>query len=498
MIVSITSFLSYALGLLRDKIIAFHFGTTDATDAYNASFLVPDIIFNFFIASALSAAFLPIFSEYLVKDKKEAEKIANTMLTGASILITALAAIAFIFMPQITSSLFHSAQSGIQSDIINMTRIMLASAILFAISNTLGNILMSYKQFASYALSPVLYNLGIILGVIFLHDQMGIYAAAVGVVGGAVLHCLIRVVDIFTTDYRYKPELDTKNPNVRKIIKLMIPKSISLISWQFNLVLFSVVGITLVEGGFSAFNYARNLQSFAVNLFGAALATAAFPYLTSALGKNNKAEYCDQVQKTIERILFFTIPAAVGMGMLAKPLVDLILGGGAFTEKSSEMTAMLLIFFAISIPFESLSHILSRAFYALKNTLTPTKINVSSMAIIAFFTFFIAPKYGISWFSIGFTIGFVFYVVVMVFALRKELKDFKLKEFIRSLTKTLLASGAMAIVLFLSPGLEAYVPEKLSHIIRIAIGASTFFIAAHMLKSPELLSMKAYLKNRNS
>ncbi len=497
LIISITSFLSYALGLLRDKTLAFHFGTTEATDAYNASFLIPDILFNFFIASALSAAFLPIFSEFLVKDKEEAKKIADTMLTGATLFIALIAIIVFILLPNIVPMLFQDASTTLQMDIIKMTRIMLASAVLFAISNTLGNILMSYRQFTSYALSAVLYNLGIILGIIFLHEKFGIYSAAIGVVIGALFHCLIRVIDIFTTDYRYTPRLAGNNPHIRKIIKLMIPRSLSLISWQFNLILFSIVGITLVEGGFSAFNYARNFQSFAVNLFGASLATAAFPYLSNALGKNDQKEYCNQVQQTTERILFFSIPAAVGMLMLSRPLVDMILGGGAFTETSAQMTSLILVFFALSIPFESLSHIFSRAFYALQDTMTPTKSNIICMAIMAFFTFFIAPKYGIEWFSIGFTIGFVVYCAMMIFALRKTLHGFNFKHFFLSFGKIIAASGVMALIIFWTKNLGEYMPETIATLTRVFIGAGSFFIIAFLLKSPEMAQMKSFIKNRN-
>ncbi|MBD3360882.1 hypothetical protein GF366_03720, partial [Candidatus Peregrinibacteria bacterium] len=320
-LIAMTSFLSYAIGLIRDRIIATNFGTTAATDTYNASFLIPDMLFNLFIAGALTAAFLPMFSEYLVKDKKEAYKIANTMLTGATILISLLAVIAFIFMGKIVPVIFTTATPEMHENIINMTRLMLPSAVLFAISNTLGNILMSYKHFVAYAISPILYNLGIILGVIFLSEKIGIYSAATGVFIGATFHCIIRVIDTFMTDYKYRPKLQVRHPAFKKIIKLMIPKSISLIIWQINLYIFAVVGIKLIEGGLAAFHFARNIQSFAVSLFGIAFATAVFPYLTTAVSREDKKSYVDHIQKTTQRILFFTIPASVGIMILAKPLV---------------------------------------------------------------------------------------------------------------------------------------------------------------------------------
>ncbi|MFH1284172.1 MAG: murein biosynthesis integral membrane protein MurJ [Candidatus Peregrinibacteria bacterium] len=494
-LIAITSFFSYAIGLVRDRIIATNFGTTTATDTYNASFLVPDIIFNMFIAGALTAAFLPMFTEYLIKDRQKAYRLANTMLTGASLLIVGLAVIAFIFMGKIVPVIFTTATPEMQESIINMTRLMLPSAILFAISNTLGNILMSYKHFVSYAISPILYNLGIILGVIFLSKSIGIYSAAAGVLIGATLHCAIRIIDTKMTEYRFKPSLDTSDPAFRKIIKLMIPKSISLIAWQINLYIFAIMGIRLMEGGLAAFNFARNIQSFAVSLFGIAFATAVFPYLTTSVSVNDRLSYTSHVQKNIQRILFFTIPAAVGVMLLAVPLVDLILSGGVFDEKSIHLTSIILFYFGISIPFESLSHIFARAFYALKNTVTPMIVNVISLAFIAIITIFVAPRYGIQWFSIGFTLGFILYTTLMTILLRKHLEGFKLKSFSVSIAKTLIATGIMAIFILITTPLENVMAAKLAYVLRIFIGAGSFFLTAFLLKSPEISSVN-YILNR--
>ena len=489
-LISIASLLSYIIGLLRDRIIAVHFGTSSATDTYNASFLIPDMIFNLFIAGALAAAFLPVFSEYLVKDKKEAYKIANTMLTSAVILISFLAILAFIFMPQIIPFAFPGTESYMQQDIINMTRLMLGSAVLFAISNTIGNILMSYKHFISYAISPILYNLGIILGVIYLQDSLGIYSAAVGVLIGATLHCAIRVIDTLSTEYKFSFNTDFRHPGFKKIIKLMIPRSLSLIAWQINLYIFAIIGISIQTGGLAAFNFARNIQSFPVSLFGISFATAVFPYLTDAASKNDKKTYTEHIQKTIQRILFFSIPAAAAIMILAKPLVELILSGGVFDDESIRITSIILFFFAISIPFEAITHILSRSFYALHNTITPTIINIIGMIIIAGTTYFIAPIYGIEWFSIGFSIGMAFYMIVMIVLLRKHLYNFNFKSFRTSLGKTIIATGIMSIILLISTQLETIMLTKLAYILRIFLGAGAFFVTAISLKTEELASVK--------
>ncbi|MFA5821401.1 MAG: lipid II flippase MurJ, partial [Candidatus Gracilibacteria bacterium] len=207
-LIAITSLASYALGLVRDRVIAVNFGTSSATDTYNASFLIPDILFNVFIAGALAAAFLPVFTDYQSRDKTEANRIASSVLTVGTLNIAILSVILFIFMDRLVPFIFTTATPQMQQDIVFMTRIMLPSAILFSISNALGNILMSYKHFISYSISPILYNLGIILGILFFGKELGIYAAAAGVVIGGLLHCGIRIIDTFSTGFRFKPAFD--------------------------------------------------------------------------------------------------------------------------------------------------------------------------------------------------------------------------------------------------------------------------------------------------
>ena len=495
--VMITAFtlLSYVIGLIRDRIIAVHFGTSEATDTYNASFLIPDILFNMFVAGALAAAFLPIFSDNLQKNKERAHSLGNTMISSSVLLITVLGAITFIFVPQLVDKIFSDATVTMQADIIKMTRIILPSAILFAISNTLGNILMSYKHFMSYAISPVLYNLGIILGVVFMEGKLGIYSAAIGVLIGTFLHALIRIADTLTTDYKFKFEFKVKEPDFVKILRLMIPKSISLIGWQINLYIFAVVGIKITEGGLSAFSFARNIQSFAVSIFGVSLATAVFPYLANSIEIEDKKVYTEDIQKTTQRILFFTIPSAAGIIFLSKEIVELILSGGAFDEKSAVLTSTLLLFFGISIPFESLTHLFSRAFYALKNTKTPTIVHVIAMTTMAIMTITIAPKYGIKWLSIAFSAGFMIYTFLLILTLKKHLHDFKVKEFAISLAKTLFATALMVVIILLSSDLKEIMNPKFSHLLRILLGGSGFLLGALIVKSKEIESIN-YIMGR--
>ena len=495
-LIAFTSLLSYVAGLIRDRTIAVHFGTTTATDTYNASFLIPDSLFNLFIAGALTASFMPIFASYVNKDKEEAKVLANTVLTGASILTAILIVLAFIFTKQIIPVLFPEVSIEGQQDIIKMTRLMLPSAFLFSISNTLGNILMTYRHFMSFSLSPVLYNLGIITGILFFNEEYGIYSAAIGVLIGGVLHASVRIIDTLYTEYKYRPQLKLKHPGFKKTVRLMIPKAISLIAWQINLYIFATVGMKLAEGGYAAFNFARNIQGFAVTLFGVALATAVFPSLNAAYSNGDKQTYTSDTQVTTQRILFFTIPVAVGMTLMAKPFTELVLGGGMFDANSVAITSILLIFFAVSIPFESLTQLYTRSFYATQNTLTPTLINIFAFLIMGLTTIYIAPKYGINWFSIGYSIGYLFYCIMLISALNKRVSGFKWKDFSKSLLKIITASIIMGAFIFFTRDfyIQLQIPAKIYTCLEIIIAASIYFVITGLFKSSEISSVKVIFK----
>ncbi|MBU2524445.1 murein biosynthesis integral membrane protein MurJ [Patescibacteria group bacterium] len=487
LILTIASLLSYAMGMVRDIVMAGYYGAQMSTDAYNSAFLVPDGIFNLFVAGALTAAFIPVFSGYLTKKQKdEASSLASTFLASASLVVVVVGAIAYIFMPDIIGWYFNEASADKIELIIKMSRILLLSPLLFAISNTLGNILISHKQFVSYAIAPLFYNVGIIGGIVFFSESMGIYAAAWGAVFGIGLHLLTRLVEILTLDFKFTWNINFWHPGIKKIVALMIPKTVGLMSWQFALWKINQIGNSkeMVDGSVAAFYYARNLQSFPVSIFGIALATAVFPYLADHAAAGRGEVFAHQYQKSLRQILFFTLPAAAGIFLLSKPIVKLIYMRGAFDENDLIMTSGILAFFAISIPFEGAVHLTARAFYAHKNTIIPVFGAVILMLSTVLGAQFYAAEIGPKAFSLFFTIGSVLQIGFLVLLLRKKLSSFNLGDFMLNLFKMILAVTLMGASIY---GLSFVdLPIRLLVIIQISIGAVVYFAAAYLLKCEEL------------
>lgn len=481
----LASVLSYAAGLLRDRTLSHTFGATRFTDAYNASFLIPDFLFNLFIAGALSVAFVPVFSSYLKVDQKEADKIASTIITFGAALLGALGIIFFFLTPYLVPSLFSHISAENHTMIISMTRILLLSPILFAISNALGSILITHKNFLAYALSGFLYNIGIIICIVLFHNQLGIYSAALGAILGAFFHLAIRFLNILTIKFQFKPVLSLRHKGFRKIIKLMIPKTVSLVTWQIALWVYTLVAYSLEEGSVAAFNYARNLQSFPVSLFGIAFATAIFPFLSDHANNNDTKNFSYDFQMSLEKILFFAIPATVGMLLLNKEIIEIILKGGAFDSNAVSLTAAVLFFFILSIPVESVIHLFARGFYAHKNTLTPMIFALISTGINIGFCIFAASKIGVIALSIAFTIGMSIQLILLAIFFAKKLVSFEIKKFFIKLIKISVACGAMAFAVIIIPELikTSFLTTQL---IRVIVGTSLYFVITYIMRCREL------------
>ncbi|EKD93033.1 MAG: integral membrane protein MviN, partial [uncultured bacterium] len=277
--ITFTSGLSYMLGLIRDKSFAYTFGASSTLDVYNAAFVVPDLFLATLVNGALSAAFIPIFANLEKHHKQKALEYINQVLSfGMSILIAASVLFA-IFLPYLVEFIVPGFSAAQQDQYITVTRLMLISPLLFTISNTFGNVLISTKDFLWYGLSPVFYNLGIIIGVFLFVPSFGIMGLVMGTVLGAFLHLMVRLPVVIR--YGYRPKLTFKlEGELKKTATLMLPKMLQLGMWQIMLWWFIRLASHLEEGSVTIYSFARNFQSLPVSLIGVAIALAAFAKLS--------------------------------------------------------------------------------------------------------------------------------------------------------------------------------------------------------------------------
>ncbi|OGB73701.1 murein biosynthesis integral membrane protein MurJ [candidate division Kazan bacterium RIFCSPHIGHO2_01_FULL_44_14] len=382
-ILAVASLVSRLFGVMRDSVIAARYAG-DISDAYLAAFVIPDFIFNLLILGALSSAFIPIFTEYLQKtgsDKEEAWGIVNSLVNlGVMLLAVILLAVA-VFAP----TLVHLVAPGFVTDkkemVVVLMRVMLLSPLFFGFSNLAGGILNSFKNFFAYAIAPILYNLGIIAGAIYLVPKFGYIGLAYGVVGGACLHMLVQLPGVFAFGYRYRLHMNLRHPAIQRMAMLMIPRTIGIGVTQISTIINTAIASTLAGGAVSVFKWADNLQSLPIGIFGVSFAVAVFPTLAEKYSLKKIDEFKEDVVQVLRQVMFFIVPSMLLYWLLRAQIVRLVFGYGLFGWDYTRFTVSALAFFTFGMLGQSIIHLLARSFYALQDTKTPLLVSIGSLGL---------------------------------------------------------------------------------------------------------------------
>ena len=441
LILGAASLASKALGLFRDRILAGEFGAGSELDIYYAAFRIPDFIFNIVVIGALSAGFIPVFTK-LISEKKEqrAFRTANAVLNLLFIVLIFLCLLAIIFAPNLIHLLTPGFDSAKKEATVELTRIMFLSPIFLLLSSVIGGILQSYQRFFIYSLSPVFYNLGIIVGALYFTELWGLKGLAWGVVVGSFLHFAIQLPIAKRLGFSYQWIIDLKDSGVRKIIRMMVPRTLTLFVVQFNLVIVTVIASTLDEGSLTVFTFANNLQSFPLGLFAISFAIASFPTLSALSSEKNRNEFAKSLSATAKQILFFIIPASVLLIVLRAQIVRVILGRGEFNWQDTILTLNALQIFALSLFAQALIPLFSRAFWALHNAKTPFIAALISAVINLILAIILSKQFGISGLVSAFSVSAIINVLLLSYFINKKLNFFCQDKIYKPLLKITFAS----------------------------------------------------------
>lgn len=421
-LLSITTFASYGAGLLRDRVLAQTFGAGRELDAYTAAFLIPDFLFNLLIASGIAAAVVPIVTDLLAAHKKAALAYLNSVITAGTTVMGIVALILILFSESISKLVVPGFTPEDQALVSALLQILALSPLFFSISNTLGAYLIVKRRYFFYGLSPIFYNFGIIFGALFLTPYFGIAGVAYGTILGAFLHLSTRLVDAFRNGFVLHKNFAFRTPEFRKTIHLMIPKMFGHPIELATFWGFTIFASALAPGSIAIIGFARNFQSVPVSIIGITLATTTFPLLASALTAKKFEDFSHALKRSFWLILGGSLLSALFIFLIREPLIALVFGGGAFTQTNVSTTAFVLGFFTLSIPSESLAHLLARAFYATKNTLIPVLIGVVSFSITLMCAWILTPQIGISALPLAFFIGSLLKLILLLIFLPFHLK----------------------------------------------------------------------------
>jgi putative peptidoglycan lipid II flippase len=419
-LLSVLLFGSYVFGLIRDRIFAQTFGAGRELDAYN---VLPELTLDVLVASGLAAPFIPLFLRLRQRGNEPANEFGQTIFTGAVAIMTGAAVLLFVLAPQTTSLIAPGFDGAQRETYVNLFRVMLITPILFAASLTLGEVLLAERRFLSYGSAPLLYNGGIIVGTVAFSAPFGIFGAAFGAVLGALLHLAVRLWGLRGSTYRVRLQF-RDSASVRSFLRLMLPKMASHPVEPMTFLFFTAVATGLGAGSVSAVSFARNFQSVPVTVIGVALALAAFPALSAAWASGDRREFTSGLLRDTLTITVLTSGAAAVLFVLSELVIRIFLGGGAFDAADVALTALTLSAFAIAIPFESLSHLLSRAIYATRHTVLQVVASLIAFAVTLAATVLLMEELAVAAIPIGFAIGMAVKVVLLAAALAIRLRGF--------------------------------------------------------------------------
>jgi putative peptidoglycan lipid II flippase len=387
-LIAFFSLVSQLLGLMRDRMLAHLFGASSSLDVYYAAFRIPDLIFAS-IASVVSLfVIIPFLSRYIENDGREkARHFLSEISTFFFIFVAIASAIVAWYAPEFGRLLYPGFSPVEQALFVKLTRILLFSPILLGLSNILAGVTQLAGRFIVYALSPILYNLGIIAGIIFLYPRYGLSGVGWGVVGGALLHVLVQIPTVFRERLLPYPTFTWNLVALTEVITVSLPRTATLAFNQIVLIVLVGIASTLGEGSVTVFTFASNLYLAPLTLIGVSYSVAAFPTLSKLYSSGDRDAFVAHLLSAVRHVMFWSAPALALLVVLRAHIVRTLLGSGAFDWADTRLTAAALALFSLSLVAHGLILLFVRGYYAAGKTLRPFMITVSTSLLTIGFAF---------------------------------------------------------------------------------------------------------------
>lgn len=374
--------ISRFLGLLRESVMAFLFGATPAYDAFLIAFLVPNLLRQLLAEGALSSSFVPVFNEYLVQGgKREAWKLLNVLLNVLFLVFGVLIPLGYLILPFLVRLLAPGFSLDTYSLCVSLAKITMPFIFFISLAALTMGVLNSFGNFFIPGVASAFFNISIIASAFLLYKPLGIYSVAIGSTLGGVFQWLFQLFWLRKLGWRYEALLDFGHEGLKKIALMMVPLTFGLAIHQVQNLVDKIVASLLSPGGISVINYAFRLYQLPLGVFAVSFSTVALPLLSQDVLKDGLEEFKDTLSSASRIALFIVIPASIFIFLYSPILVEIIFYRGAFSEWAFKNTYMTLRFYSLGLVFSALVHIFMRAFYALKDTKTPTMI---SLWVVAF------------------------------------------------------------------------------------------------------------------
>lgn len=388
LIVMIAFATAKGISLVQTFIIARTFGVGSEWDAFVTANRIPELLFTLIAGGALAHAFIPIFSGYLAQDDRQgawraASHVINTIFTTTLI----ASVIVFFLAPWLVANVVASGfDATAQAQTVQLMRVLLLSTLIFSVSGIVMGILQSFNHFLLPAIAPIMFDVGILIGVLFLLKPFGVYGIAMGAVLGAALHLLIQIPGLIRFRARWSLELGLTDPVLWRVIRLMLPRVVGLGVFSLNFIVMNNIASRLGTGSVSALDWGWRLMQIPQTLVGTAMGTVIFPTLAALSEVGDEDGKRGAMSGALRFILIATIPSSVGLVLIGRPMISL-LEGGAFDATASALVYSTLQAFALGLIVHSALEVVARSFYADKDTLTPLWAALGAAAINLFLSF---------------------------------------------------------------------------------------------------------------
>lgn len=384
LLIGLSSVVAKILALFRDRLLAGTFGAGEMLDIYFAAFRVPDFLYAASLILSTNAAILPIFMRKESQGHDAVRSFVSKISTLFILVMVLVILAAYFLMPAISGFITPGFSAVNLDKLVILSRILLLSPLLLGFSALVSNILQAHNRFFIYALSPVLYNFGIIVGILFFYPAMGLPGLAWGVILGALLHLLIQVPSVISLKLTPRLTLNIFGKDLIDVLRFSTPRSVGLEMNQLVLVILTAIASAIGAGSIAVFQFSYNLFSIPLGVVGLSYSIATFPAMTRSFVDGKKDEFVASVVGSLRHIIFWSLPFVVFFIVLRAHIVRVILGAGAFGWADTRLTAAALGLFSVSILAQGIVMLLVRAFYAAGKTIFPLIVNfISSLVTVA-------------------------------------------------------------------------------------------------------------------
>ncbi len=498
---------SRVAGLGREVVAASYYGVYGPMSAFTIAFQVPNLVRSLFADAALQPAFVPIFTEQLEqKNYREAFRLASTLLLLITLVLGAITAL-FVLLAPVIMPVFAPGFEGQLLDLtVTLSQVLFPILILLGISGVVVGILNSYDRFGAFAISPLFWNLTIIVVTVLLapsfHGQNRIYAYAIGILVGTLVQLLIPAWDLRNTPFKFEWSFEWRNPHVRRVLLLMLPVTISLGLINFNMLINSIFGSLVSEQSPAAIDKAFRLYQLPQGIFSVAIATVLFPTLARFASRGEIENLRATMANGMRQILFVLVPAAAAILVLSTPMIRLVYQRGEFTPEQTALVATALFWFAFSLPTNGLYLLQTRTFFSLQRPWMATGLAGLDLVVSALGALLLYKPFGTGGIVAGTGIGTIVAVIAQAIVLRHEFGGLELRRLTATTIKITIAAAALAAVSFgvwdvLDNALGRGLFGQIASLgVGLGLGLVTYLGAAKLMRIAELEQIMRLLRRR--